>query len=93
MPPSSVESRFGEDPVNGAKELPPPNVVNLLGQRFHASVGIFYLGLGMLLCNVARDWISDTRNWTRPLALLLMTGGFAWWVVVWRRMRGRRPAS
>ena len=37
----------------------PANVVNLLGQRFHASVGIFYVGLGMVLCNALRDWISN----------------------------------
>ena len=92
MSPSSVESRF-ENPVNDPKELPPPNVVSLLGQRLHASVAISYLGLGMLLCNVARDWISDARNWTRPLALLLVIGGFAWRVVVSRRSRGQRPAS
>jgi hypothetical protein len=66
-----------------------PNEVNLFGQRFHACVGITYIGLGFILCNGLRRWFPPA-DWLPLLGMVMLFGGAAWWLVLWRR-RGPSP--
>jgi hypothetical protein len=53
-----------------------PNEVQLFGQRFHACVAVFYLGLGLLLGDAVHRWFADAALWLPlvGLATLLAAG-------------------
>ena len=64
-----------------------PNEVQLFGQRFHACVAVFYLGLGVILCNAVHRWFADGAHWLPPIGLATLIAAAAWWLLVWRRQR------
>jgi LPXTG-motif cell wall-anchored protein len=66
-----------------------PNEIQLFGQRFHACVAVFYLGLGLLLGNAAHRWFPDAAPWLPLIGLALLLAAAGWWLWVWRRQRDR----
>jgi hypothetical protein len=64
-----------------------PNEVNLFGQRFHASVAITYLGLGLILGDALHRWFADGAAWQSLVGFLMLFAGAIWWVALWWRQR------
>lgn len=64
-----------------------PNEVQLFGQRFHACVAVFYLGLGLLLGDAVHRWFADAALWLPLVGLATLLAAAAWWLLVWRRQR------
>jgi LPXTG-motif cell wall-anchored protein len=64
------------------------NEVNLFGQKFHACVGVSYIGLGIILSNGFRRWFPGGTDWLPLIGLVMLLGGAAWWLLLWRRQRG-----
>jgi hypothetical protein len=63
------------------------NEVNLFGQRFHGCVGVFYVGLGVILTDGFHRWFPSVADWLSMVGLLMLFGGAAWWLLLWRRRR------
>jgi hypothetical protein len=64
-----------------------PNEINLLGQRFHASVAITYVGLGVFLGGALHRWFADGAALLPLVGLLMLLAGAIWWVALWWRQR------
>ena len=66
-----------------------PNEVQLFGQRFHACVAVFYLGLGVFFADAVHRWFADAAVWLPLVGLATLLLAAAWWLLVWRRQRDR----
>jgi hypothetical protein len=64
-----------------------PNEVQLFGQRFHASVGGFYLGLGVFLSDAVHRRFPDAAVWLPLIGLATLFVAAASLLLVWRRQR------
>lgn len=64
-----------------------PNEVQLFGQRFHACVAVYNVGLGLILGNAVHRWFPDAAAWLSPIGLAMLLAGAAWWLLEWRRQR------
>jgi len=61
-----------------------PNEVNLFGQRFHASVGTFYIGLGLFMGGAIHRWFAGA-DWLPLIGLLMLFAGAISWGALWWR--------
>jgi hypothetical protein len=64
-----------------------PNEINLFGQRFHACVGISYIGLGFIFAGALHRWVTDSAAWLSPIGMLMLVVGALWWGALWWRQR------
>lgn len=63
-----------------------PNEVNLFGQRYHACVAMFNVGLGFIFAGALHRWF-DGGAWLSPIGLLMLFTGVIWWGALWWRQR------
>ena len=75
--------------TNHARGIPPV-AGNSVGQQFHSGLVLVWAGLGMILGDRLRDWLPDGK-WNLVLGMLLILGGGALWVVLWRRTTKKSP--
>ena len=64
-----------------------PNTVNLWGQKFHACVALFYLGMGIFLGARLSERFPAAQGWMVLLGMLVLFIGAAWWMALWMRAR------